>query len=132
MTSEFTHLPVESRPAGNNTNVYDDGHLRIEHDNYYVTCGGQRVPLPLKEFLLLSRLAKNPERVVPSRELWRCAWGESKPVEGATLRVHIYHLRQKLAPFGITIESMVNVGYHLSAAGCRKAKEGQSEESVDT
>ena len=52
-------------------------------------------------------------------------------MEGATLRVHIYHLRQKLAPFGIAIGSMVNVGYHLSVACCLKVKEGQSEESID-
>jgi two-component system, OmpR family, response regulator RegX3 len=108
-------------------NIYDDGYLRIEHDNYYVTCGGQRITLPLKDFPILSRLARNAERVVPTGELWRSAWGEGKPVEGATLRVHIYQLRQKLAPYGISIESMVNVGYHLSCVACLKVKEGQAD-----
>lgn len=112
-------------------NIYDDGYLRIEHDNYYVTCGGQRIQLPLKDFLILSRLARNAERVVPSVELWRCAGGDVKPVEGATLRVHIYHLRQKLAPFGIAIESIVNVGYHLSSVASLNVKEGQSKASPD-
>lgn len=104
--------------------VYDDGLLRVEHDNYYVTCGGQRVLLPLKDFLLLSRLAKNPNRLVTSRDLWRHAWGSNEPPNRDALRVHIYRLRQKLAPFGITIENMSKVGYCLyvpAAAGARKS-----------
>lgn len=103
-----------NRDSGKDYNVYDDGVLRVEHDNYYVACAGRRVALPLKDFLILSRLTKNPERVVTSCELWQHAWGIKKPVNGRTLRVHIHSLRQKLAPFGINIESMVNVGYRLS------------------
>lgn len=94
--------------------VYDDGILRVEHDNYYVSCGGQRVLLPRKDFLLLSRLARNPERVVTTCDLWQHAWGTNEPVNSRTLRVHIYHIRRKLAPFGIKIENMTNVGYCLS------------------
>ncbi|HJQ26122.1 MAG TPA: helix-turn-helix domain-containing protein [Blastocatellia bacterium] len=96
--------------------IYDDGILRVEHDNYYVACRGQRVYLPLKNFLLLSRLARNPGRLVTARELWQHTWGNHEPMNRDTLRVHIYRLRQKLAPFGITIANMSKVGYCLYAS----------------
>lgn len=113
LTQHGRGLTAKGQPERNG-NVYDDGVLRVEHDNYYVACKGRRVSLPLKDFLLLSRLARNPERVVTLCDLWRYAWGIEEPLNGGTLRVHIYNLRQKLSPYGISIESMINVGYRLS------------------
>jgi DNA-binding response OmpR family regulator len=93
--------------------VYDDGHLRVEHDNYYVSCGGETLRFRRAEFLLLSRLARNIARFVKAEELWRHAWGDSKPYNAESLHVHVYRLRVKLAPFGVQIETMVSVGYRL-------------------
>ena len=94
--------------------VYDDGRLRVEHDNYYVACDGHHLRLPRKEFLILSRLARNPERIVPAEELWRHGWGEHAGFNPDSLHVHIYRLRRRLAPFGRHIDTMVSVGYRLS------------------
>ncbi len=98
----------DAAAAGN-----DDGRLRVEYDNYYVSCGGQTLKFPRMEFLLLSRLARSMARIVRAEELWRHAWGGSKPYNSESLHVHIYRLRNKLAPYGIHIETMVNVGYRL-------------------
>ncbi|HEY9284790.1 MAG TPA: winged helix-turn-helix domain-containing protein [Pyrinomonadaceae bacterium] len=95
--------------------VYDDGRLRVEHDNYYVTLAGRPAQLPRKEFLLLSRLARNAGRVVASAELWRHAWPAGSPFNAESLHVHIYRLRRRLTPCGLRIVSMVNVGYRLAA-----------------
>lgn len=96
--------------------VYDDGHLLVEHDNYYVSCGGEALKFRRAEFLLLSRLAQNAGRVVKAEELWRYVWGTSKPHNAESLHVHVYRVRNKLAPFGVQIETMVNVGYRLVPA----------------
>jgi len=93
--------------------VYDDGHLLVEHDNYYVSCNGQPLKFRRAEFLLLSRLARNVGRVVRAEELWRHGWGDGKPYNAESLHVHVYRLRGKLTPFGVRIETMVNVGYRL-------------------
>jgi DNA-binding response OmpR family regulator len=107
--------------------VYDDGHLRVEHENYYVTCEGQHLRLRRVEFLLLSRLARNMSRVVRAEELWRHAWGEGKPYNSESLHVHIYRLRAKLTPFRLHIETMIHVGYRLAGdAEAAHAPEGQS------
>ena len=119
----FTQPPsaVSDQPA----NVYDDGYLRIEYDNYYVACGGKRISLPLKEFLIFSRLARNVERTVTSPEIWRSAWETNAPFNSLSLRVHIYRLRRTFHPFGLRIESMVGVGYCLSVSRAEPVQSGE-------
>src|ERR671917_571228 len=119
MTTEMMTLTRAGGAAAGreaDAGVYDDGRLRVEHDNYYVSLGGRALKLPRKEFLLISRLARNPERVVASEELWRHAWGERAPFNAESLHVHIYRLRRRLAPHAVQIDTMVNVGYRLLAA----------------
>jgi DNA-binding response OmpR family regulator len=69
--------------------------------------------LPRTEFLIVSRLAQSANRIVTADELCACAWGKAKPLNSESLHVHIYRLRNKLVPFGVNIETMVNVGYKL-------------------
>lgn len=96
--------------------AYDDGLLRVEHENYYASIAGRQLRLPRKEFLVLSRLARNPERIVPSEEIWLHAWGQRTPFNAESLHVHIYRLRRRVEPSGLRIETMVNVGYRLMPA----------------
>jgi DNA-binding response OmpR family regulator len=96
--------------------VFDDGYLRIEHANYYLTCNGQPIYLPRVEFLLVSRLTRSIERVVSSEELWRAAWGEQKPLNCGSLHVYIHRLRNKLRTYDLQIDVLVNVGYRLVRA----------------
>lgn len=106
----LTEFNGERRAADD---VYDDGYLRVEHRNYYVACGGQSLKLPRTEFLILSRLARSPERIVTAEDLWGYAWGNQKPVNTESLHVYIYRLRNKLAAWKVSIDTMVNVGYRL-------------------
>jgi two-component system alkaline phosphatase synthesis response regulator PhoP len=93
--------------------VYDDGFLRVEHKNYYASCGGSAIKLPRTEFLIFSRLTRTPDRIVTAEELWSSVWGGNKPLNSESLHVYIYRLRAKLSDFGLHIETMVNVGYRL-------------------
>ena len=126
MATPLTTLPGAGVMLGQDAapNVYDDGHLRVEHDNYYVSLGGRALKLPRKEFLIISRLARNPERIVASEELWQHAWGARAPFNAESLHVHIYRLRRRLAPHRIQIDTMVNVGYRLLAGGAQDAPRG--------
>jgi DNA-binding response OmpR family regulator len=93
--------------------IYDDGYLRVEHNNYYVACAGDAVRLPRAEFLIISRLARSADRIVPAEELWKSAWGSDKPLNSESLHVYIYRLRNKLLPYKLSIDTMINVGYRL-------------------
>ncbi len=109
----------EETPA--TEDVYDDGFLRVEHKNYYVACGGQSIKLPRTEFLIFSRLARSPERIVSAEELWEYAWGNDKPLNTESLHVYIYRLRSKLVPYNLRIDTMVNVGYRLLLNSSQRA-----------
>jgi two-component system alkaline phosphatase synthesis response regulator PhoP len=102
-----------ARGAAGEAGVYDNGRLRVEHDNYYAACGGIALQLPRKEFLILSRLAQNAQRVVSAADIWRHAWPPTAALNAESLHVHIYRLRRRLAPFHIHIETMINVGYRI-------------------
>ena len=106
----LTELPGQTQSTAD---VYDDGYLRVEHKNYYVACAGQSIKLPRTEFLIFSRLARTPERIVTAEELWEYAWGSAKPVNAESLHVYIYRLRSKIMPYNLRIDTMVNVGYRL-------------------
>ena len=114
MSTELISSPPV-RVAKLETGVYDDGRLRVEHDNYYVACGGSTLSLPRKEFLILSRLAQNAQRVVSAEDIWGYAWPPRAALNAESLHVHIYRLRRRLAPFHVRIETMINVGYRLVA-----------------
>lgn len=116
-----TSRPARSNPAevARAADVYDDGRLRVEHGNYYVACDGHALRLPRKEFLIVSRLARNVDRTIAAEEIWRAAWGDAAEFNAESLHVHIYRLRRKLAHHDLNIETMVGVGYRLVATGGR-------------
>jgi DNA-binding response OmpR family regulator len=109
---EMTRIEQETL-VHTSDHVYDDGFLRVEHKNYYVSCAGSPVKLPRTEFLIFSRLVRTPDRIVTADELWSSVWGSDKPLNSESLHVYIYRLRSKLGDFGLQIETMVNVGYRL-------------------
>jgi two-component system alkaline phosphatase synthesis response regulator PhoP len=113
MPTTAMSLTERPKPQAVADDVYDDGYLRVEHKNYYAACDGQTLRLPRTEFLILSRLARSPERIVTAEELWEYAWGSDKPVNMESLHVYIYRLRNKLTASRIGIDTMVNVGYRL-------------------
>ena len=98
--------------------MYDDGCLRVEHDNYYVACKGEHVDLPRAEFLMFSRMARTPNRYVESETIWRYAWSDRKPYNAESLHVIMYRLRRTFTPFGLQIDNKTNVGYRLSFNDC--------------
>lgn len=111
----LTEMSLPERQIQNSPDedVYDDGYLRVEHKNYYVACAGEAIRLPRTEFLIISRLARSADRIVSAEELWQCAWGGDKPLNSESLHVYIYRLRNKLLPYQLSIDTMINVGYRL-------------------
>jgi two-component system response regulator RegX3 len=107
--------------------VYDDGFFRIEHNSYYVTWNGTSIPLPRKEFLILSRLSRNVGRIVPMHVLWDYVW-DGEPFNPVTLRVYVSHLRRKLMPFDVKIKTLISVGYYLYLPQTDSAKNPAARE----
>lgn len=95
------------------SDVYDDGVLRVEFNNYYVECEGESLSLNRTEFLILAKLALNQGRPASPQSIWEHIWKGKKRFNLESLKVFISRLRRKLSPHSIKIETTINVGYRL-------------------
>jgi DNA-binding response OmpR family regulator len=111
---------VMRRSEENKGKTYEDDQLVIDFDDIRVNCRGSRIKLTNKEFMLLSVLARSPDRVISRQQLLDSVWGYSYYGDARTLDVHIRRLRQKLGECGDCIETVVGVGYRF--VGCKPAK----------
>ena len=81
----------------------------IDRDSYTVTCNGERISLPRKEFALLDLLASTPGKLITREEIYQKIWGAEVIVGDRTIDVHIRKLRQKIGEEHIT--TVKGVGY---------------------
>jgi DNA-binding response OmpR family regulator len=91
------------------------GQLQLDPSRCEVTCAGERLHLPPKEYSLLEFFLRNPQRLVPHTLLLDRLWSaDDIPTEGS-LRAHIKKLRQKLRAAGVgdALETVYGIGYRL-------------------
>ena len=92
------------------------GPITINQSTREVTKEGQLIEMPLKEFELLTLLAKNVGRVLTREYLLEKIWGYDYYGETRTVDVHIRYLRQKIedSDRGLQyIETVRGVGYKM-------------------
>ncbi len=95
------------------TNIYDDGYLRVEYDYFYLACGGVPIySMSRIEFLIFACLLRANGRPVSHQEIWRQVWHE-EDLKDNIIRVHVTNIRRKLSPHGINITPKSGVGYYL-------------------
>jgi DNA-binding response OmpR family regulator len=88
----------------------------IDTQTREVRVAGQRVQLAQKEYQLLLRLAREPQRVFTKAELLHEVWGYRAPGRTRTLDSHASRLRRKLRDVGAPValvENVWGVGYRL-------------------
>jgi DNA-binding response OmpR family regulator len=98
--------------------VVESPPVRIDTRTRDVRVEGRRVELAQKEYELLLRLAREPERVFTKAELLHDVWGYRVVGRTRTLDSHASRLRRKLREAGSPVELIDNVwgvGYRLSA-----------------
>lgn len=97
----------------NNSEVFDNGILRVEHNYFYISCNRRILSLGRAEFLIISILTRHWNRFISSQDIWKYIWNENKPFNQESLKVIICSLRRRLKPSGIFIESKTKIGYRL-------------------
>ena len=97
--------------------VVEAGPLSIDETTRIVRVNGVRVTLAQKEYALLLRLAREPQRVFTKDELLRDVWGYAPASRTRTLDSHASRLRRKLRaahPAGaLLVDNVWGVGYRL-------------------
>ena len=85
--------------------------MTINPEKHEVRIKGQPVELSLSEFKILELLTSRPGRVFTRDQILDHLWGQEKVVIPRTVDVHIRHLREKLGPLAVYIQSIRGVGY---------------------
>jgi len=96
--------------------LLEAGPVRIDTRTRDVRVAGRRVQLSQKEYELLLRLAREPERVFTKAELLHEVWQYRSPARTRTLDSHASRLRRKLREAGagaVLVENVWGVGYRL-------------------
>ena len=94
--------------------------LRIDLVERHVSRDGQAIRMPLREFAMLSALARTPDHVVPRSTLWRSVWRLDFDPGTNRIEVHMSRLRARVdAGFAFPmLRTVKGVGYALvSRAG---------------
>lgn len=89
--------------------IYKVGNITINKDEYKVIQDKKEMPLPRKEFELLSLLTSEPGKVFKREDILDSVWGNEVVVGGRTIDVHIRKLREKLGDE--SFKTIKGVGY---------------------
>ena len=89
------------------------GDLTIDPARREIRIDSQILDLRTQEFDLLLTLAQHRGRVLSREQILEKAWGFDFYGQTRTVDVHVAHLRRKLEPSSVRIETVTGVGYKL-------------------
>ncbi|MFC4597893.1 response regulator transcription factor [Cohnella hongkongensis] len=96
------------------------GRLLLDKHRYVAVLGqeGQALPLPLREFDLLFKLASYPGQIFTRNDLIEQVWGADFEGDDRTVDVHVKRIRDRFAGLdcGFVIETKRGLGYKLEVA----------------
>ncbi len=106
------HLRREGRRAGS-TQVRFHNDLVIDYAAYTVQFNGKELPLPKKEFEIVTLLSQNQGQVFDKERIYERLWGFDAQGDSAVVAEHIKRIRAKLKAAGAKehIETVWGVGY---------------------
>ena len=90
------------------------GNTVLECDSLTVTCNGEGMVLPQKEFMLLYKMASFPGRIFTRQQLMDDIWGYESDSDTHTVDVHIGRLRDRFKDnTDFKIVTIRGVGYKV-------------------
>lgn len=91
------------------------GALSLDLLHHEAALADAPVKLTPTEFALLKALAEHAGRILTQNQIVRQVWAGQTSDAGEVLRVHINHLRKKLAGSSVRIVNEPGIGYRLEA-----------------
>lgn len=92
------------------------GPLSIDRECCRAYKGGREIGLTGREFLLLTHLMENADKIISKERLYEQVWGEYSSICDNTIMVHIRHLREKIEDTPSSPQQLITVkglGYKL-------------------
>ena len=85
----------QASPAQDTGSVLTAGPLSLDKESGRVYKDGREIALTGREFLLLSYLMENTDKIISKERLYEQVWGEASSICDNTIMVHIRHIREK-------------------------------------
>jgi len=92
------------------------GSLSLDRESCRAYKSGQEINLTGREFLLLSYLKENADKIISKERLYEQVWGEYSSICDNTIMVHIRHIREKIENTPSNPQQLITVkglGYKL-------------------
>lgn len=89
---------IRISPMLQNQLEYDDGYLKVDLLERWVSCGDNDVDLTEKEFGLLRTLIQSPNQTVTNEMLFEKVWGYPESFDANYVRIYTSSLRRKIEP----------------------------------
>ncbi|MPM42014.1 Sensory transduction protein regX3 [bioreactor metagenome] len=92
------------------------GPLSLDRERCRAYKSGQEISLTGREFLLLSYLMENADKIISKERLYEQVWSEYSSICDNTIMVHIRHIREKIEDTPSTPQQLITVkglGYKL-------------------
>ena len=102
---------VLKRVGNESGSVLKFGEFSIQTDTRLVMAGDKTINLPMKEFDLLVKLARNEHIVLTREQLMESVWGYEYYGTTRTVDTHIKSLREHLGEYRRFIQTVWGVGY---------------------
>ena len=92
------------------------GGLALDRESSRINKNEKEIDLTGREFLLLSYLMENADKIISKERLYEQVWGEYSSICDNTIMVHIRHIREKIEDTPSTPKQLITIkglGYKL-------------------
>lgn len=99
-----------------NKNTISAGSLLLDKESCHIQKSGKELDLTGREFLLLSYLMENADKIISKERLYEHVWGEYSSICDNTIMVHIRHIREKIEDTPSSPRQLITIkglGYKL-------------------
>lgn len=114
--AQLRRQKYQAIPSAGSDNILCVGPLSLNRERGRAYKSGQEISLTGREFLLLSYLMENADKIISKERLYEQVWGEYSSICDNTIMVHIRHIREKIEDTPSNPQQLITVkglGYKL-------------------
>lgn len=93
--------------------IYEFEDIKYDVKNYLLYINEEEYKLPLKEAMLMEMFIKKPRQVFTREQIIDRIWGLEADILESNIEIYVHHLRKRLEPTKVKIETVRGVGYML-------------------
>ena len=114
--AQLRRQQYQAAPGLGNGEILNAGSLTLDKESCRTYKSGQEISLTGREFLLLSYLMENTDKIISKERLYEQVWGDYSSICDNTIMVHIRHIREKIEDTPSNPQQLITVkglGYKL-------------------